>query len=98
MAVLHPYRSASLASLVTGPADGSGPAEHVTELGLVGELDAYEVGRFGLLSPDGRPRRVGWLDLDIGTLLDRDLVPRLPEEARPVSKFPSSDIDLAFVV
>jgi phenylalanyl-tRNA synthetase beta chain len=56
------------------------------------------VGEFGLLDPAGRPRPVGWLDLDIGTLLNRDLVPRRPEEARPISRFPSSDIDLAFVV
>jgi phenylalanyl-tRNA synthetase beta chain len=97
-AVLHPYRSASLSSIVTTSAGQNGSAERATQLGVLGELDPSKVSQFGLLNPDGRPRRVGWLDLDIGTLLDRDLVPRLPEEARPVSKFPSSDIDLAFVV
>jgi phenylalanyl-tRNA synthetase beta chain len=56
------------------------------------------VGRFGLVDPDGRPRRTGWLDLDIGTLLDRHRVPRRSDEAQPVTRFPSSDVDLAFVV
>ena len=65
---------------------------------MVGELDPAVVARFGLFGPDGRPRRVGWLDLDLGTLLDRERVPRRPEESRPLSRFPSSDIDLAFVV
>jgi phenylalanyl-tRNA synthetase beta chain len=96
--VLHLYRSASLTSLVVGPPGPSGLTDHPTELGVVGELDPYLVGQFGLLNPDGRPRRVGWLDLDLGVLLDRGQVPRRPEEARPVTRFPSSDIDLALVV
>jgi phenylalanyl-tRNA synthetase beta chain len=96
--VLHRYRSASVSSIVTKPADEYGFTEHTTELGVIGELDPYMVGQFGLQNPDGRPRRVGWLDVDIGMLLDRELVPRRPEEARAISKFPSSDIDLAFVV
>jgi phenylalanyl-tRNA synthetase beta chain len=41
---------------------------------------------------------VGWLDLDIGVLLDRERVPRRAGSARPISRFPSSDVDLAFVV
>ncbi len=41
---------------------------------------------------------IGWLDLDLGVLLDRTRVPRRSEEARPVSRFPSSDVDLALVV
>ena len=41
---------------------------------------------------------MGWLDLDLTTLLDRQRVPRRSEDARPISRFPSSDIDLAFVV
>ena len=67
-------------------------------LGVVGELDPTFVETFGLVGADGRPRRVGWLDLDLGALLDPALVPRRPLEATPVSRFPSSDIDLAFVV
>ncbi len=95
--VLHPYRSASVASVAVRQTD-AGPAEHPTLVGVVGELDPYLVGQFGLLGPDGRPRRVGWLDLDLGVLLDRERVPRRSEESRPISRFPSSDIDLAFVV
>jgi phenylalanyl-tRNA synthetase beta chain len=41
---------------------------------------------------------VGWLDLDLGTLLDPAVAPRRPLESTPISRFPSSDIDLAFVV
>ncbi len=94
---LHAHRSASVSSVVTVPGDG-GIVEQTTELGAIGELDPAVVSRFGLLNPDGRPRRVGWIDLDIGILLDRGQVPRRSEEALPVTRFPSSDIDLAFVV
>ncbi|HEY4929802.1 MAG TPA: phenylalanine--tRNA ligase subunit beta [Acidimicrobiales bacterium] len=90
--VTHGYRSAAL---VCPPGDGRGRR---MALGEVGELDPTFVETFGLVGPDGRPRRVGWLDLDLGTLLDPALVPRSPLEASPVSRFPSSDIDLAFVV
>ncbi len=96
--VLHTYRSASIFSIVTTETDGHGFIEHPTALGVVGELNPYLVGQFGLLGSDGRPRRLGWLDLDIGTLLDRQRVPRRSEEAKPISRYPSSDFDLAFVV
>jgi phenylalanyl-tRNA synthetase beta chain len=43
-------------------------------------------------------RRVGWLEADLGLLLDRTVLRRAPELSRPVSRYPSSDIDLAFVV
>jgi phenylalanyl-tRNA synthetase beta chain len=96
--VLHQYRSAALTSIVVGPPDEAGLTEFPTELGVVGELDPRLVGQLGLVNPDGRPRRVGWLDLDLEALLDPERVPRRSEEAQPVSRFPSSDIDLAFVV
>ena len=96
-AVLHSYRSAGLASLVPAPSTDA-ESDPSTPLGVVGELDPVIVGSLGLLGPDGRARRVGWLDLDIGTLLDRERVPRRPEVARSISRFPSSDIDLAFAV
>jgi phenylalanyl-tRNA synthetase beta chain len=96
--VLHFYRSATIISPGTDGEVETGPAEPPTVLGVVGELNPYLVGQFGLLNPDGRPRQLGWLDLDIGVLLDRDRVPRRSEEARPISRYPSSDIDLAFVV
>ncbi len=95
---VHVHRSASVSSVAARQPDQGGGIEQVTELGVVGELHPYLVGQFGLANPDGRPRRVGWLDLDIGVLLDRRAVPRRPEQARPVSRFPSSDVDLAFVV
>jgi len=63
-------------------------ADH--ELGALGEVDPEVVAAFGL----GR-RRVGWLAVDLGLV---DETPRVPEEARPVSRYPSSDVDLALVV
>jgi phenylalanyl-tRNA synthetase beta chain len=95
--VLHIYRSASVSSVAPRQTD-QGTVEHPTLLGVVGELDPYLVGQMGLLGSDGRPRRLGWLDLDLDVLLDRQRVPRLSDESRLVSRFPSSDIDLAFVV
>jgi phenylalanyl-tRNA synthetase beta chain len=38
---------------------------------------------------------VGWIDVDLERLL---AAPRRPEEVTPVTRFPSSDLDLAFVV
>ena len=63
----------------------------------IGEL---EVGEVGEVHPDalaayGIAERVAWLSLDLVALLDR------PVAVRPyvrVSRFPSSDLDLAFVV
>ena len=90
--VTHGYRSAAL---VCTPADGR---DRRVTLGGVGELDPTFVETFGLVGTDGRPRRVGWLDLDLVSLLDPAVTPRKPLESAPVSRFPSSDIDLAFVV
>jgi phenylalanyl-tRNA synthetase beta chain len=41
-------------------------------------------------------RRVGWVEVDLGTLLTA--APRRSHLVAPVSRFPSSDVDLAFVV
>jgi phenylalanyl-tRNA synthetase beta chain len=41
---------------------------------------------------------VGWLEVDLGLLLDETLVPRRPAVGGAISRFPSSDIDLALVV
>jgi phenylalanyl-tRNA synthetase beta chain len=79
---LHPTRSAWLM------AEGSN-----TFLGAVGEVDPAVIATFGL-----DHRRVGWLEVDLGLLLDPAKVVRLPEEARPVSRYPSSEVDLALVV
>jgi len=90
--VTHDYRSAVL---TCRSADGEGAR---VVLGEVGELDPTFVETFGLIGPDGRPRRVGWLDLDLAAVLDPGVAPRRPSASVPVSRFPSSDIDLAFVV
>ena len=90
--VTHEYRSATL---LCGHEEDGGRREL---LGEVGELDPTFVETFGLVGADGRPRRVGWLDLDLGVLLDPQRATRRPLESTPVSRFPSSDIDLAFVV
>ena len=57
--------------------------------------------RFGLITAAGAataPRRVGWLEVDLGLLFDEERVPRRTTVGGAVSRFPSSDIDLAFVV
>jgi phenylalanyl-tRNA synthetase beta chain len=59
-------------------------------LGYVGEVDPDVVAAHGL---EGR---IGYFDVCLGQLLDE--APRRPEESLPVSRFPASDIDLAFVV
>ena len=58
-------------------------------LGVVGEVDP------GVLEAYGIDGRVGWLEVDLGRLL---AVPRRPLVYAPISRFPSSDVDLAFVV
>jgi phenylalanyl-tRNA synthetase beta chain len=90
--VSHEFRSAAL----VGPPAG-GRARRVV-LGEVGELDPTFVETFGLVGTDGRPRRVGWLDLDLAKVLDPDTARRKPLQSAPISRFPSSDFDLAFVV
>jgi len=77
---LHPTRTALLNS-------------GLSHLGTVGEVDPGVLERFGI---DADVQRVGWLELDLGVLLES--VPRLPELAAPVSRYPSSDVDLAFAV
>jgi phenylalanyl-tRNA synthetase beta chain len=60
-----------------------------TDVGVVGEVDP------GALEAYGIPGRVAWLELDLSVVLA--LEPEIPQW-RPVSRYPSSDIDLAFVV
>jgi phenylalanyl-tRNA synthetase beta chain len=59
------------------------------EVGSVGEVDP------GVAAAHGIDERLAWLEVDLGALLDG---PRRPRTYRPVSRFPSSDIDLAFEV
>jgi phenylalanyl-tRNA synthetase beta chain len=58
-------------------------------LGAIGEVDP------GVLDAHGIEARVAWVELDLEALL---AMPRADRKYRPVSRFPSSDIDLAFVV
>ncbi|MGE0880098.1 MAG: phenylalanine--tRNA ligase subunit beta [Acidimicrobiia bacterium] len=59
------------------------------DLGYVGEIDP------GVLAAMGITERVAWLEVDLGAALARSGADRL---YRRVSRYPSSDIDLAFVV
>jgi phenylalanyl-tRNA synthetase beta chain len=59
------------------------------EVGVVGEIDPGVLDAFGLSG------RVAWLELDLQGLVGGRTGPR---QARPVSTFPSSDVDLAFEV
>ena len=88
LAGLHPTRSAQLV------ADG-------TSIGAVGEIDPGVATDFGLTRASGTgtvARRIGWLEVDLGLLFDDRVVPRRAMVAAAVSRFPSSDIDLALVV
>ncbi len=90
---LHPTRSAHV--VAHGGSTGS------VTIGSVGEIDPAVAVTFGLTSASGSatsPRRVGWLELDLGLLFDGTRVPRRTTVGGAVSRFPSSDIDLAFVV
>jgi phenylalanyl-tRNA synthetase beta chain len=60
-----------------------------TRVGYVGEVDPDISSAWGI------DARVGWLELDLGAVLHG---PRRSIAAAPVSRFPSSDIDLAFTV
>ncbi len=89
VAGLHPTRAGVLVDGVSGRV-----------IGAVGEVDPDVVRAFeiaGGSGPDAIPR-VAWLEVDLDRLLDPAVVARRPEIARPVSRFPSSDIDLALVV
>jgi phenylalanyl-tRNA synthetase beta chain len=59
-------------------------------IGVVGEVDPDVMAAFGVPQ-----ERIGWLDLDLGALA---AAPRRSDQAVPVSRYPSSDVDLAFVV
>ena len=83
---LHPTRSAWLVA-----ANGEGRTRRT--IGVVGEVDPGVLEAFGL---DAERRRVGWLEVDLAALLTE--ASRRSPLLWPVSRFPSSDVDLAFVV
>ncbi|MEY2426439.1 MAG: phenylalanyl-tRNA synthetase beta chain, partial [Actinomycetota bacterium] len=58
-------------------------------IGAIGEVDPAVLERLGI------ERRVAWLDVDLAAL---QAAPRRSAIAVDVSRFPSSDIDLAFIV
>jgi phenylalanyl-tRNA synthetase beta chain len=71
------------------PSRGARLAASGRPVGVVGEVDPGVLVAHGLEGP------VGWFEADLGALA---AAPRLPAEYRPVSRFPSADFDLAFVV
>ncbi len=91
---LHPTRSAHLVARAAG-------GDTVT-IGSVGEIDPAVAATFGLTGPASgggtSARRIGWLEIDLPVLFDETRVPRRLTVGGAVSRFPSSDIDLAFVV
>lgn len=82
LAGIHPTRSALLVVRDSGLA-----------FGALGEVDPAVAVEFGL-----NGRRIGWMSIDLGLLLDPTVVPRRQAHARSISRFPSSDVDLAFLV
>jgi phenylalanyl-tRNA synthetase beta chain len=88
LAGLHPTRAARLVA-------------DETTIGAVGEIDPGVASDFGLVHASGTgtvARRIGWLEVDLGLLFDDRVVGRRATVAAAVSRFPSSDIDLALVV
>lgn len=81
---LHPTRSARVVT-------SSGEV-----VGAVGEVDP-EVAR-AFVPGLANGRRIGWLEADLGLLLDSSVVSRRPDLVLPVSRYPSADVDLALVV
>jgi phenylalanyl-tRNA synthetase beta chain len=84
---------------VTGGGLARAPGLHPTRTRPHAARPGSPVGWVGEIDPDvlaahGSPERVGWLEVDLDALL---APPRRPAY-RPVSRFPSSDIDLAFEV
>lgn len=83
-------------SVVNGPVPGLHPTRSArlvagagAAVGAVGELDPQ------VLEAHGIGERVGWVELDLDAA---DALPRDPHAFRPVSVYPSSDVDLAFEV
>jgi phenylalanyl-tRNA synthetase beta chain len=58
-------------------------------IGVVGEIDP------AVLEASDVPERVGWLEVDLRALLR---APHGPDQLAPVSRYPSSDVDLSFEV
>ncbi len=75
---------------------------HPTRSAVV-HIDGVPLGEVGEIHPTvldayGISERTAWLDLDLDRLLDRAAEAADARRYTPVSRFPSSDIDLAFEV
>ncbi len=89
-------RLAGAALVATADAAGLHPTRTAAVVGAGGE----PIGAVGEVDPDvlsglGIAGRVGVVELDLHHLLAE---PRHPDDSAPVSRFPSSDVDLAFSV
>jgi len=82
---LHPTRSAVL--VVTSGANKD------AAIGDLGEIDPEVLSAFGV---DATRGRTGWLTVDLGLLLD--VAPHRSDQMQAVSRYPSTDFDLAFLV
>jgi len=90
---LHPTRAARL--------EATSPIGKKVIIGAVGEIDPVVAADFGAqqaAGPGTASRGIGWLEVDLGLLFDEDVVARRVTSGAAVSRFPSSDIDLALVV
>ena len=79
---------------------GAAPGLHPTRTALIVGADGTAIGAVGEVDPDvsgayGLAGRVGYLAVDLEALAAQ---PTRPLRARPISRFPASDVDLAFVV
>jgi phenylalanyl-tRNA synthetase beta chain len=84
VAGLHPTRAARVLDRTTGAL-----------VGVVGEVDPSLIE---VLAPGSRGRRIGIVDLDLDVLGDAGRCLRREATAKPVSRFPSADVDLAFAL
>jgi phenylalanyl-tRNA synthetase beta chain len=90
---LHPTRAAHLVARAR--------SGETVPFGSVGEIDPEVAARFGLTRTAGTATaggRIGWLEIDLGMLFDEERLPRRVTVGGAVSRYPSSDIDLALLV
>jgi phenylalanyl-tRNA synthetase beta chain len=84
---LHPSRRGLL---VTEPAAERNEESPRAVVGALGEIDPSVLAAFEVSHG-----RVGWLELNLDALAS---APRRPAAVRPASRYPSSDMDLAFLL
>lgn len=101
-AAVRMWRAVEEALAVSGIAivNDALPGLHPTRGGRLVGPDDQAVGSVGEIDPEVLKRhdiveRVGWVEVDLDTLFG---LPHGEPRYRPVSRYPSSDIDLAFAV